>query len=217
MIQIQEKDCLWRFYRRYYNIEVPPAPRNLCNYFWKAMGGFLQYLFYDINAFISIAILGSLTGGFILCSAKLIQTSDTIFLGVVFAFLTLLSGVGTVSIIVVRIGEYIKDKSQAIKVSVLAPLLFLLLGFIFSASFTTPSSGFTWWSVCMGFVTEVCLGLVVTSIIGVWYLCFSDNTNLGKNILQYMKAAKSGVCPLVDPPQSHKDAVRESQCNCGDG
>ncbi len=228
MIQIQEKDALWRFYKRYYpNHAIPPEPGNLCNYFWKAMGGAFKAFFYDTNIFLT-------TGVFAGICAFLIwwQNYTGVFnhkpngfwdvfvdvVGVVFFIVTIMgSGLCTFFAPAFRFCDYWSKRDERVVWAGAAIFFVGLMDVMLSMVFKTKDSPWSPWFLLYGLGIEVGLVAAVLVGVGVWYFFFSDNTNLGANILQYLKAIKSRACPLVKPPQSHEEAKREAQLNCGDG
>lgn len=55
-IRINESDILWKYYKKYHGTCNLPQPKNLCQYFWTAVGGFIKSIF-EINIIYQIIFL----------------------------------------------------------------------------------------------------------------------------------------------------------------
>lgn len=229
MIQIQESDTLWYFYKRFYKGTRVEAPSNLCKYFWVATLGALKAFFHDLHIVWATGILWLITGLLFLWQNYLgVFTEDfnkntqnfwgTLYVvGFGLFFIISLSTFTILSITepLFRWFTYWSEKDDRV-----ACLSWFLLCFtIFAITLSVVFSGDEWhWTylfIAAGF--EIVVISVIVLSLYLYYTLFTDQTNLGKNILQYLSAIKNGVCPLVDPPQSFKDEQREIDLNCGDG
>lgn len=230
MIQIQEKDALWRFYQRFYKYRVHfgseprlPEPKNLCNYFWKAMGGAFKWFLNDVSAFIVIPILATMTFLMVVWarwSGVFIGNQHPIWVDVVgmFFFVATIGFVGVCGVLVpiFRWIDYWKGRDDVLGLSVTV-VLGILFAALISTGFAKNGVPWSWRFLLYGFLIELGVVAAIAGGVAIWYFFFSDNTNLGSNILQYLKAVKGRFCPFVEPPQSYKDALKEAQLNCGDG
>jgi hypothetical protein len=220
MIQIKETDALWRFYNRNYRGRNVPEPKNLCNYFWKAVEGAIKAFICDVPALIVLPILWGFTGLVTLISYQTSGRPQEIpaFVLMISIFSTLAGATGLVfsfAITLMRWFEYWENREEVCFLS-LGFLGLVGLAFMLGTAFKNDGA-WHWYYFFYG------LGIELTAIVGsvvvfaIWYFCFSDNTNLGKNTLQYLRAVKSKVCPLVVVPQSYTDEKKRQEINCSDG
>lgn len=232
MIQIQESDMLWYFYKRYYKGTQIEEPKNLCNYFWKAVIGASQAFLHDLHAVFTVGCLWLITGLLLMWQYYLgVFTNDFVCIDKISGVFGAIYVVGTTVFFLITIGffgilsilepifrwfAYWSEKDERVATVSCVLLVFSVFTLMFSVTMVGVKD-WHWTHLLIAFGIEVGVIIVISLVFAVWYNCFTDNTNLGKNILQYMSAVKNNVCPLVDPPQSFKDAKREAEMNCGDG
>lgn len=228
MIQIQENDLFWFFYKRNFKGWMIPPPKNLCNYFWNAVQGSFKYFLEDVHIVITTVILWLITYGLILLQnnvffPQLTSTEPKSIFGVIgllclggFFIVTLgFFGILAVLMPIIRFCEYWSERNPALLTVVGILVLFLFTSLVFSTTFA-PREQWQWYYLLISMAIEVSVILVILLLGFVWWSCFTTSTNFGKNVLQYLSALKSGTCPLVEPPQSYKDDQRKIDMNCGD-
>lgn len=222
MIQIKDSDILWHFYKKNYEGYGVPHPQNICNYFWNAMFGGFKVFVEDLHALWTVSLLWLTTailfgvqyyfGVFEIDS----HNKDTIqqivinfvvmlFFGISIAFFGILS----LAVSLARWFKYwAKNDERVCNVSA-AALAFFVISVMISLMMVGEGGKWCWSYLLIGMAVEVLLILALALIFTIWYCCFTNYTNLGKNLLQYFSAVKDRVCPLVDPPQSYKDSHGE--------
>lgn len=224
MIQIGEKDALWFFYKKayFYSKEQLQPPGNLCNYFWTAVAGAAKTFFWETNIIIVFHVFAALMFCFynLALYFEVFQEAPPLskaFLGLPLIVGTIIFGGLAVLSVIARWFKYWNEKN--VQVSNVSGVVLFIVGFsaLLSIVFTDKEVGWNFWNLLYGFLALASTILFFFIVVGGYSLLFTNNTNLGKNILQYMSAVKNRVCPLVDPPQSFKDAEREKLMNCGDG
>lgn len=211
MINIEEKDLLWKFYKRNYKYSNTPAPGSLCNYFWKSTLGFCKWMFEDfpfnyllftLIACVSFEIASYYKGG---------------GLSFLFGLIFILSIFSSFISFSIKWLDYRDDKHPIFTLSF--TIFFIITLTILMMSFKQE----TWslWGALKLYLMNLVIVLgFVLFFVGVFFisnLLFTNKTNLGKNILQYLSAIKHKACPLVNPPETWHKEERERQLNVGDG
>lgn len=224
MIKIEENDFLWNCYKASYRgISHPPHPKNLCSYFWTAIKGILNRLFYDAN----IYLLTVLMGGVFVVTMFFAIFSDIwhithpqgwdllrcLGFGTIYIAGSLFSGIFLFSAIINRFNA---KYSEEIKVICFCVFFYFLFGAIIGLSFKSKEEDIRLMHFVYGLLTVTGIAVAVL-ILGALGTLFLGENNFAKNFKQYCYAVKNKACPLVDPPDTWKEKEKEKNLNLGDG
>lgn len=72
------------------------------------------------------------------------------------------------------------------------------------------------WHVGEAILWDIWLFVALVGGISLYVCLFTNQTNLGTNIVQFLKACKDKACPLVKPPESWQVKEREMHTNYTD-
>jgi hypothetical protein len=204
---------LWRRYCQYYGKDVlPPHPKSLCNYFWKAMGGTVKWLFMDVTAFLIFPVSLALTI-YLLMNVKSISDDSWGRIGMALAALGLTLWTGLLGTF--RFFSFICNKfgdGYAILVGVL--LGFVALIGLVSVGIAGKAADWTWWHLLWSAL--LIFGVIVVFMGGVFIkeTYYDGRPSILRDLFM---AVKNKVCPLVTPPPEWQKEVEEAELNCGDG
>ncbi len=226
MIEIKENDTLWFFYNRYYRekYKIPPEPGNICNYFWKAVAGAAISFFWDLNIFLLVSLFAAAAFGtyevqryfgiFQQYEEKItvFNTIGAVFFSVILTVFILLA----VGVIACRWVHYWNKKNPVISHLTFILFFMTLMAFFVGVSLCGKEP-WSWWYLLYGFLIEIA-GITVVGGTIFCMVGLMESDNLWRDVGHYYKAVKDRVCPLVDPPQSYKEAKRNLFLeNSGDG
>jgi len=206
MIQLRESDFLWKCYVRYYKsdlFQLPPHPRSVCNFFWKAVGGMFMYVFWDMYVIIAGPMFAIIS--VLLWLVAIVTTKHCYCVPLFMA--ALLMTIATITFGTLRWIAYWERKKVGgvVNFSVLSFVVFGICSGMCSMPFSGSASN--WQPIHLLYGACVVVGIVgiVVGIVGGAVLILNAAFSKEQVLKSYLESFKSRVCPLVKAPWEEKD------------
>jgi len=205
-MEIKETDFMWQCYKRFYKGGEIIPPGNLCRYFWTSVFGWFLKVFCDYNYFLVTLVWMGLISLFInflhLTDAN---SSLNLIISLPSAILIFLFIIFLVARFFILLTSWIEKNINPTTVgkiswSILLVVGISLLSFLGHSIFTQPPD----WDKLLDFLIAIGVTLGILVSLAVLYACVFyplSTTQFFKLFVQFLKAKKHKVCPLVTAPE----------------
>lgn len=201
MIDIKEKDILWFFYRKHFELNEKPVerPKNLCNYFWTSVSGFQDWLVEEANVLLPWATFAVFTLALIVFFQVFGDTTELSTVAGFLFILALFTLLAAFAITVTRLLIFLDEHVSKHTISVFILLVIAAAVYL----------GATHLSETMSFLSLLVVPvlLAVTALV---ILAVTSGINREKlpaflqTIIAVVVAWKGRFCPPVNPPAGYK-------------